>query len=207
VINDPKEIRRSFVAERRSLLITAFALFFYQAAGLRITSINLFGNTVALSDPWWISFGLWTLWIYLLLRYLQYFMVTLDTGFSDAYQEWMKRIIRRSAFGQFKKSFVPDEDHAGFRHSFRIRETNFPLTYPQFWSVKLEISVAYTKKEVGATATSTIYDHDVRSWRLCWVKVKAVTSTVLLTHVATEYVLPFIVALFPVGAFLYLLWK
>lgn len=30
LLNDPKEVRRSLVAERRSLLITAFVLFFYE---------------------------------------------------------------------------------------------------------------------------------------------------------------------------------
>ncbi len=56
---------RDLVAERLSLLVTSFVLFFYEAAGLQIQRINLFGNEVALSDPWWVSVALWTLWDFL----------------------------------------------------------------------------------------------------------------------------------------------
>lgn len=204
--NDPSEIRRSLVAERRNLLVTSFVLFFYEAAELRIERINLFGNEVALSDPWWVWFSLWTLGVYFFLRYLQYYMATSDTGASNAYTTWMTRISRRLAFRRFKKSFVPDSEFAGFRHSFLVRETELLMMHPDLWSLKLEISVAHTKKEGDGGSERRFHTENVTSARLLWAKIKAVICVVLLTQVGTEYFLPFIVALLPLlplGARLY----
>ena len=59
--DDADYIRHGFVAERRSLLVVSFILFFYQQAGLRIDEINVFGNKVSLDSPWWTAFSLWVL--------------------------------------------------------------------------------------------------------------------------------------------------
>ena len=80
----PDDIRKGFVAERRNLLITSFALFFYQQAGLQIEKINILGNDAKISDPLWIAFALWVLWIYFFVRFYQYFRRIPDTGFQKA---------------------------------------------------------------------------------------------------------------------------
>jgi hypothetical protein len=61
--DDLSDIRRSLIAERRNLLIASFVLFFYQQVGLKIEKINVFGNEATISDPWWIAFALWVLWL------------------------------------------------------------------------------------------------------------------------------------------------
>lgn len=195
MLNDPNEIRRSLVAERRGLLLTSFVLFFYEQAGLRIDKISVFGNEVSLSDPWWVSVAIWVLWLYFGLRYLQYFMATQDTGFSDAYKEWMRRIITQSAFRRFKKSFLPDEEHTGYIPSFKLRDEKFPLVDFGIWSVELDISIAYQKN--GVTATGKTYKEEVKAAGLLWARVRAAFCVLFLTHVATEYYLPFLVALLP----------
>ena len=78
--DDADYIRRDFVAERRSLLVVSFILFFYQQAGLRIDEINVFGNKVSLDSPWWTAFSLWVLWGYFLVRFYQYFRIIPDKG-------------------------------------------------------------------------------------------------------------------------------
>src|SRR5262245_23388332 len=101
----PDDIRRSFVAERRNLLITSFALFFYQQAGLQIEKINILGNEAKISDPWWIAFALWVLWGYFLVRFYQYLRSIPDKGFWAAYGEQMVKLLRRIAFRHFKRHF------------------------------------------------------------------------------------------------------
>ena len=96
--DDADYIRRGFVAERRSLLIVSFILFFYHRAGLRIDEINVFGNKVSLDDPLWITFALWVLWGYFLVRFYQYFRSIPDKGFWTAYESQMKKLLTRSAF-------------------------------------------------------------------------------------------------------------
>ena len=204
--DDLTDIRRGFLAERRSLIITGFVLFLYQRAGLKFDEISIFGNKASLSDPWWIECAIWVLLGYFGLRYLQYFMSIPNKGFAPAYEHWMMRIIRRSAFKRFKRSFIPDEKHAGLKPDFQLKEkeTTFPFTYPKLWSVKLAISVAYQLTDGGAAAASAEYKEDVESVQLLWAKVKAISCVLILTPVGTEYFLPFLIALLPVGN---LLWR
>lgn len=123
MLDENEQIRRGFIAERRSLLIVSFILFFYQQAGLQIERISVFGNEAKISDPWWIAFGLWVLWSYFLLRFYQYFRSIPDKGFQTAYEAEMKKTIARSAFRRYKNSFLPaDEDGAewlGIKIGFR----------------------------------------------------------------------------------------
>jgi hypothetical protein len=95
------------VAERRSLLVVSFILFFYQQAGLRIDEINVFGNKVSLDSPWWTAFSLWVLWGYFLVRFYQYFRIIPDKWFWNAYEQQMKKLIEASSFKHFKKEFKP----------------------------------------------------------------------------------------------------
>jgi hypothetical protein len=105
--DDADYIRHGFVAERRSLLVVSFILFFYQQAGLRIDEINVFGNKVSLDSPWWTAFSLWVLWGYFLVRFYQYFRIIPDKWFWNAYEQQMKKLIEASSFKHFKKEFKP----------------------------------------------------------------------------------------------------
>lgn len=126
VMDDQADIRRGLIAERRSLFTTSFILFFYQQAGLKIDKVNVFGNEATISDPWWIAFALWVLWVYFGLRYLQYFMVMTDTGFQSSFNTWMKRLIRRFAFARFKKKYNPGESLDG-KPCFVLKDVTFPF--------------------------------------------------------------------------------
>jgi hypothetical protein len=105
--DDADYIRHGFVAERRSLLVVSFILFFYQQAGLRIDEINVFDNKVSLDSPWWTAFSLWVLWGYFLVRFYQYFRIIPDKWFWNAYEQQMKKLIEASSFKHFKKEFKP----------------------------------------------------------------------------------------------------
>ena len=105
--DDADYIRHGFVAERRSLLVVSFILFFYQQAGLRIDEINVFGNrvtSIALGGrlPLFGFYG-----GYFLVRFYQYFRIISDKWFWNAYEQQMKKLIEASSFKHFKKEFKP----------------------------------------------------------------------------------------------------
>jgi hypothetical protein len=195
--NDANDIRRSLVAERRNLLITSFVLFFYQQAGLQIEKINVFGNEATVSDPWWIAFALWVLWGYFFLRFYQFFRSTPDKGFLAAHESQMKKLLTRSAFRHFKKQFKKDHAEKGSKYDFKIRDTSFPLSYPQFWTVKLELSIADTREDGAVGAFSPPHEEDFTSTKLLWIKIRSMAHVLVSTHIATEYFLPFLLALLP----------
>ena len=188
--NDSNDIRRSLVAERRNLLITSFALFFYQQAGLQIEKINVLGNEARISDLWWIAFALWVLWGYFLVRFYQFFRSTSDRGFWTAHESRMKELITRFAFKHFKEFRA----QKGSKYDFKILGASFPMSYPQYWTVKLEVSIAQTDK---ASGTVTGHAEDFTSTELLWIKIRSAAHVLVSTHVATEYFLPFLLALLP----------
>jgi hypothetical protein len=194
-------IRQGFVAERRSLLIVSFILFFYQQAGLQIEKINAFGNEAKISDPWWIAFALWVLWGYFFVRFLQYLQSIPDKGFWTAYERQMEKSITRSAFKGFKRSYVPTEEFRNFEHGFKILKTDFLMNYPEYRSVKLDLTIAHKMgEEVAGQGAS--HKEDFTSWRLRWAKIKSMAHVIVSTHVATEYFLPILLALLPLVNFL-----
>jgi hypothetical protein len=201
MLDENEKIRRGFVAERRSLLIVSFILFFYQQAGLQIERISVFGNEAKISDPWWIAFGLWVLWSYFLLRFYQYFRSIPDKGFQTVYEAEMKKTIARSAFRRYKNSFLPEDEDTHLVPHFKVSKTEFPMTFPEMWMVDLTISVAYTWGS-GGKALGGTHKEDVRGTRLLWAKTKSIFHVSLSSHVVTEYVLPFVVALLPLANWL-----
>jgi hypothetical protein len=164
--DDADDIRRGFVAERRSLLVVSFILFFYQQAGLRIDEINVFGNKVSLDSPWWIAFALWVLWFYFLIRFYQYFRSTPDTGFWTAYERQMRKSITRSAFRHFKKRFLQEEENKKVKNDFKLSGSDFTLNYPVQRSIKLKVDIAQTDATGGITALSRMHEEDFTSWSL-----------------------------------------
>lgn len=200
--SEDEYIRRGFIAERRSLLVVSFILFFYQQAGLQIDKINVFGNEAKISDAWWVSLALWVLWGYFLLRAYQYLRGIPDRGFWTAYDVKMKESIRRLAFRRFKNSFVPEDEDIDRIPDFKISQVEFPMIFPKMWSDKLRVSVAYSWGSGGASGRSPSYTEDITGARLMWTKAKSVLNVTLSTHVWTEYVLPFMVALLPFANFL-----
>jgi len=193
--DDADYIRRGFVAERRSLLVVSFILFFYRQAGLRIDEINVFGNKVSLDSPWWTAFALWVLWVYFLLRFYQYFRSISDKGFWTAYEEQMKKLVTRSALKQFKKDFSTEK---GSKYEFyEIRDHSFPMTHPKYWTVKFEVPITQKDETGTITAFSQRHEEDFTSTELLWIKMRAAMHVLASTHVATEYFLPFLLALLP----------
>ena len=193
---DTNETRRGFVAERRASLFASITLFLYQQAGLRFEKISILGNEVKIPEPYWISFVLWILWGYFLLRFYQYFRSMPDKGINSTYESTLKGVIKSSAFLQYKRSFVPREDERTAKPDFKIQNVNYPMTFPKFWSIKLDINVAF-QMLTGVRARGDSYVSDFESWSLLWAKSQAIFHMLASSPVGTEYFLPFIVALLP----------
>lgn len=203
-------IRQGFVAERRSLLIVSFILFFYQQAGLQIEKINAFGNEVSISDPWWIAFALWVLWGYFLVRFYQYLRSIPDKGFWTAYERQMEKSITRTAFKHFKKHFAQEEENKNRKNNFKLGKADFTLNYPELRTIKLDVTIAQ-KDETGAMiGLSRSHEEDFTSTKLRWAKIKSVAHVLVSTHIATEYFLPLVLALLlpllPIARFLHKLF-
>lgn len=199
--DDADFIRRGFVSERRSLLVTSFLLFFYQAAGIEIDKINVLGNEAKISDSSWVPIALWTLWVYFAVRYYQYFRHVPDKGFMAAYQRRLDQLTRQLAARRFRRVFRREEEFP----EEELKRLNVSLAFgpidpviesqPSRLLVRATVSFLRGTQLVESRNSKKIIE---LSWKeLLLPKVRACLHVLLSTRLVTEYVLPFLVSLLP----------
>jgi len=197
VVDDLKDIRESFVRQRRSLIAVSLVLLFYLTSGLQIKSVNVFGTDLVITSPLKIAIVMWVCWIYFLLRYYQYFRDTPDKGFAIAYGARMHILVREESKKLFKHSYTPLEKYSEPR-SFAFNKIDVTETCPAYWDVEMDVDVGYDTQEGVRFHDVKGQDFKLKSSSLTVPKIKAVLHVALSTRFGTEYVLPFIVASFPV---------
>jgi hypothetical protein len=195
--NDEDLIRRGFVAERRNLIAVSLILFFYQSSEIVINKINVFGNDWPIRDPSQVSVALWIWWGYSLFRYYQYFRDLPDKGFLSGYRRKLNTILRTVSQRHFRRVFVPDDELKDSKMFFTFGSTDVVIESRNYLQLEMHATVNhYTKdgKTVGQGTTKKIE----LFWRhLIIPQIRAFSHVVLSTRLVTEYILPFLVALFP----------
>ncbi len=116
---DTTELNAGFVRQRRSLIIASISLLASETVGIKIDKINVFGNELILENPRLLPIALWVIFIYILLRYFQYFYDTKDRGIKKAYESYKYKIINnyiyKMAQSDYKiKSEYPPESEFTF---------------------------------------------------------------------------------------------
>ena len=133
--------------------------------------------------------------------FYQYFRSIPDKGFWTAYERQMEKLTARMTFRRFKRVFKTSRAEKGYTYDFKIQDTSFPMKFPQYWSVKLQVNIGRTKTgDVSALGDS--HEQDFTGLELLGIKTRAVAHVLLSTQVATEYFLPFLLALLPLVNFL-----
>lgn len=201
--NDTDFIRRGFVSERRNLLVASFVLFFYQASGIVIEEINFFGNRAKVSDPYWVSLSLWIFWLYFLIRLYQYFRDIPDKGIKASYNQKIGKLIKNLAEERFARIFVPSESYKRLKPQFNFGRSDVLFSSPSYWQLKMWATVHY-QLETGSRAEEKAEKVLELNWKhLLLPNLMAFLHIALNTRLATEYMLPFVVALLPVAYFFF----
>jgi hypothetical protein len=184
--------RQAFVRQRRNLIGVSIALALFSSAGIRINTLNLFGNQLEIANPGIVVYLLWCVWCYLLLRYYQYLRVLGGNEFRGYYFDSMRRSLGKKAL----KEYVSEESAQGkLARKVRLDDVKVYQSHPQLWEVGIDVSVR-SKTQEGERGGEKI--EDVRksfSGPALWApRINAFLSILFRTPQGTEYWLPYFIA-------------
>jgi hypothetical protein len=192
------EQNAAFIRQRRSIITVSFLLLFVQLSKIQIENINLLGTTFKISDPSLFGLLLWVLWAYFLLRYYQYFRLAK----SDMRQlgHRMTRYQQKYCVNIFNKTHEPKDIPVSFAPPFRIHASGATLykTADNKWTIDTTIFVRKHPKEASPDDLQVKQSFAISNVSRLWMWCRAYAYMIIHTADATEYYLPFLVALFPV---------
>jgi len=199
---DPEAEKAGFLRQRRMLITVSVLLSVYITAGVEIkdTVQVLGGVTVQMKSPWVLQVWLIIAWIWALWRYCVYFAVT-PTGFASNKGEDKTTLIQRRAERICRKQFIESRDKGEHGHYYESRDFSVRLQIPSEWQVILKGRIHYTKAD-GNRAVTEI-DNAEHTVPLRGLATLAFIRVLLKTPYLTEYILPFIIWLLPVGCWLW----
>jgi hypothetical protein len=171
-------------------------LLFAETSKLTLSKLNVFGNELIIHDPIVVNYSLWAAWSYWLLRYLQYLLHVKGLAetwgtYSVRLDGWVRELVRQRAMPecQSPENYYFKEISARSLWYWRILHgENIPVEGPP-----------RTHRQQDRTTTLKFGD-------LLLPRIRAWTFVIFGTRSATEYVVPFLVALCPVAYRVYRLF-
>ena len=195
------DIRSSFIRQRRSLIIISLLLLFAEISGITIRKINVLGNEVQIDNPSLVYVALWIAWIYWFIRYYQYFRDLDDKGFKTAFSKKMNAVAIKKAIKrllnnpQFNEQY-PEKDGSRIYIDPERIVVDDTISY-----YKVYIEIVYGKPIGSGTLINK--DIELSSYDLIIPKIRAGINLPLNTILFSEYILPFIIFLLPLGYKIY----
>lgn len=190
-----KEIQDGFIRQRRNLIAISLVLWFVETATLTFSELNILGNKFPISNPAAVNHALWIAGAYWLLRYLQYLhhadgllhiaQVWADQMQSPTWELALERV--RQAYPEPK--FFVSLDKV-MSHSLRQ------------WVIRLVIDPRTSTG--GFEPDKKKLHEETLSFRDLFIpRVRAAWYLVFRARPITEYILPILIALIPVGLKIY----
>lgn len=213
-----KDIREAFIRQRRNLMLVSVALFLAIGAGFRPEQILIFGSKITLDNPDYVTYGIWLLWGYWLVRYIQHYNDLEDVEWSQRYaQEMNYRILRWAedrAFSSYSEEYLDDQYISKFsgQPSFKPNGYGEPP-----WSYQIDNSeVVYDHSKnieawiklkpydsAGQAHNSILIVQPLSGSRLTFYSALSHLYVAHNTRLFSEYALPFILAFVPLWFAIY----
>lgn len=162
------QMDEALLRQRRNLMIVSCTLVVASLAGAEFSKLAVLGTELTFERRWILRLGAWLLWLYFLLRYLQYFLEVPELG------------IRSDIEARLISYVVSVEEGARMRCSFM-------RTWP------LRVNVAGGGYDPGQGGYS-MRAAQLSKWQRLWWPAKALVAVSIKTPRVTDYVLPFVVA-------------
>jgi len=194
---DREFIRRSFVSERRNLLLTSIVLFLALYSGIVFDDINILGNKATLKDPSLIPTLLWIFWGYFFLRYYQHFRQAHDHAMARDFYAALNRKCIVVAKNKFETAFVASSTYEGMDKWIIFTNQSVSSLTRTRALVSLTGQIAY-----GSSPGSPIHEDKTEVIELSLKEmilpnIKAVLHLCFTSVTVLEFILPFLVALLP----------
>ena len=188
-------------------MVMSVTLLLVESAGVKFSELNLLGNKLLIENPNVINVGLWIAFLYWLYRYYVYFHDIGEKGFVENYRSRMMDFIFAFALKQLKRDTNRMEVLAKTGRT-KLRLGSDRTFYRQsLWryDIKLIVNASSPTSEDDNQEWIAL-DHYVVSapFPLAIAHTRAWLYVLTRTHLSSEYLLPFAVALLPV---VYFIWR
>jgi hypothetical protein len=194
---------QAFIRQRRNLIVTSLFLTFALATGLTFKNFNLLGANGQLAETVSPAPYLWAALTYFAMRYWQAFegltRQSTPARYSELKKKYVQSLGKKKVAAQFSEQGVKFSSVAG-----RLGKSD-----PEAWMPADEETLTPT----GATLVmmANIVDANEKKQRqvpidlsnreLRFCRARAVLALVFASNEISEYYLPYLIALIPVGVF------
>jgi hypothetical protein len=188
-VQNLKDLRDGFIRQRRNLIVISLILLFAETSNLSLTKINLFGNELLIPSPVTVNYALWVAFLYWLLRYWQYYR---HVDGSDQFRKAYKGRLNMA----FEECFRRKEESAD-PSVFAI--SSFNLRHRSMKRIDVQYLKHIVVKENPRQTTQAEVKDSLTFFHLVMPRIRSMIYIIVNTRLATEYILPFVIALLPVG--------
>jgi hypothetical protein len=201
------DLSKSFIRQRRNLIGISIILLFFQSSKIVISTINILGNTFNINDPTRVSYVLWFAWIYLLVRYYQFYRYASSDGtFNSAIESRISVYVPAIALAKYKKTYEPDKvaPNIPLPHKIFMHEPEIITKQWNEWRIQAHVYISDSdeKQHVGSDSAGEVIVILERN-DLLKMRLKAYIHVAIHTPFSTEYHLPFVIAVVPVVYFFF----
>ena len=198
-----EENQDSFVRQRRNLIAVSIVLFVAQLYDVTIPKINLLGNEFILQLPYHVASILWVPGIYWFIRYLQVLNDRGNLGFIDSVRLRLMEPLRNMGL----QKYIANQVKEGGLTIQELKQRKYSIThaegpYPAYGGFRVDLKIGWTwQREDGATASQMMepVQIDLPHSEIRYAEAKAWLEVLLYTTKFSEYVLPVLLFLIPVG--------
>ncbi len=193
------QLRDAFTRQRRNLMAVSLILLFIEVADVAISPTGtLFGIPITIGNPVAVTWALWIGFAYWLWRYSVYFHDLSDRGFLKAYRHRLEYLVHRIARRRVKDDSRIAEALAkkGLKLTKVLGAGTVDLN-PWRYQVRVTFSASKTDQPGLSYQRDDLYTvDDVKSMLLA--NLRAWMHVILIRHLFSEYLLPFVVAGSPI---------
>lgn len=197
------DIRAGFIRQRRNLIAISLVLLFAQVAGITLEQVNLFGTEFRIANPTAVDIALWIAWFYWLWRYYVYYRDLGDKGFQSAQYERLLTVIAEKANELLRAEIAGKKNIECPKADIKVSCDNRNVGQTQvgtdatIWRIRFTNCVAKCGSVEEPIWDAAAYEVFIRDDQLARYKRKALWRTIVHTRLASEYVLPYIIAAAP----------
>jgi len=190
-----KKAEAEFFKRRRNLIAGSLLVGFVNIADTEITRLNIFGNVFEISNSKIIPISFCIMLVYFLIRYFQYAHDVKNKGFKKRYQKSVD-----STIGPYllKREFQNPNSAASevFGQFSDVNIETATLFDPRYGENVAIVSVV----RVGGGTIETFH-LIVTKWDRAWLFIIASMYITFRTRLATDYILPVILAALAFGTY------
>lgn len=190
-------VAKGFIRQRRNLIVTSLILIVAQYANVEIEQLNFFGNVAKLSRTIPLTLLVWIVFVYFLLRYIQYFHDLDDKSLSNTigfrfHQTLNGALVRRyaAAYEEAASKFAeaPIAEKVPPQVSVhRMSTFGCAGTVSYYVKIKSDLGEIITK-QIGHESFHLLFKDVVA------LRVGTFIESVVLYRFFTEYYLPLVLA-------------